>query len=93
MDFINRQIVKAQNLVNEAKDVLTSRSEGQALVEYGLILVLVSVVAVVGLTALSGQLYTATAPTITAGTPPTIPGTSPVFNKIIFALSGGTKAA
>jgi Flp pilus assembly pilin Flp len=42
MDFINTQIVKAQAAV-------TAREEGQAMVEYGLILALVSVVAVASL--------------------------------------------
>lgn len=102
MDFINRQIVNAQAAVHVAwdslADRLTDREEGQALVEYGLILVLVSVVAVVGLTALSGQLYVGSLPTgavVTAGSPPvagTMPGTAPVFNKIIFALSNGYRA-
>jgi Flp pilus assembly pilin Flp len=75
---------------------VAARAKGQALVEYGLILVLVSVVAVVGLTALSGQLYTSTAPAITGtvgSASATIPGTSPVFNKVIFALSGHNQSA
>jgi Flp pilus assembly pilin Flp len=43
MDFINTQIVKAQA-------ALTAREEGQAMVEYGLVLVLVAVVSITLLT-------------------------------------------
>jgi hypothetical protein len=39
---------------------VAARARGQAMVEYGLILVLVSVVAVVGLTVVGGQLYNPT---------------------------------
>ena len=44
-DFINSMIVKAQTTV-------AARQEGQAMVEYGLVLALVSVVAILALTAI-----------------------------------------
>lgn len=49
MDFINNLIVKAQATV-------TAREEGQAMVEYGLILVIVSVAALVTLGTVAGGL-------------------------------------
>jgi pilus assembly protein Flp/PilA len=51
MNFINTQIVKAQAAV-------AAREEGQAMVEYGLILVLVSVVAIAALGTIGGDLVT-----------------------------------
>jgi Flp pilus assembly pilin Flp len=82
MNFINTQIVKAQAALTVATDHLTdrltAREEGQAMVEYGLVLVLVSVVAIVGLTAIGKDLYIPGATATTAG----------VFNKIIFAFTG-----
>jgi Flp pilus assembly pilin Flp len=52
VDFINTQIVKAHA-------ALTVREEGQAMVEYGLILVLVSVVAIAALGIIGGDLHNA----------------------------------
>lgn len=81
MDFINRQIVKVHA-------AFAAREDGQALVEYGLVLVLVSIVAVVGLTAVSGQLYDASvATTMNHATGAITPANAPVFNKIIAAFS------
>ncbi len=53
LDLVNRI---AWHLVDRRSRVLSQR--GQGLVEYGLILVLVSIAVVVALTALSGQLNT-----------------------------------
>jgi Flp pilus assembly pilin Flp len=92
VDFINTQIVKAQNLLSEAKVALAARRQGQAMVEYGLILVLVSVVAVVGLTAIGGDLYSANPP-VTGSNPGVLTAAAPVFNKIISALTSGAKVA
>jgi Flp pilus assembly pilin Flp len=55
VDFVNTQIVKVQA-------AFAAREEGQAMVEYGLILVLVSVVAIAGLGLIGGQLWDVTTP-------------------------------
>jgi Flp pilus assembly pilin Flp len=102
MNFINSAIVNVQATLTVAKDSLAdrlgTRSEGQAMVEYGLVLVLVGVAAVVGLTALSGSLYNPNA--ALSSTPPAAIAwatgatkTPGVFNQIIAVLSGGTKGA
>jgi Flp pilus assembly pilin Flp len=93
VDFINAQILKAQNLVNEAKATLAARSEGQAIVEYGLVLVLVGVAAVVGLTALSGQIYDPNTTIVVATSTVPAHASDGALNAAIFALSGGTRAA
>lgn len=93
-DFINTQIVKAQAALHVAKESLMERAEGQAMVEYGLILVLVSVVAIVGLTVVGGQLYVAneTGTTYSATTGVITWAKTPgVFNQLIAALSNNTK--
>jgi Flp pilus assembly pilin Flp len=72
MDFINTQIVKAQA-------ALTAREEGQAMVEYGLVLALVSVVTVAVLTAIGGAL---------ANGSDGAAATDPIFNQIMHALGG-----
>jgi Flp pilus assembly pilin Flp len=74
VDFINAQIVKVQA-------AFAAREEGQAMVEYGLILVLVSVVAVLGLTAIGTSLWTAGLTDPTTGTG--------VFNQVLKAFKGG----
>jgi hypothetical protein len=63
------------------------------MVEYGLILVLVAVVAIVGLTVVGGQIYDPNA-TIVAATS-TVPAhvSDGTLNAVIFALSSGTRAA
>jgi Flp pilus assembly pilin Flp len=105
MNFVNSAIVNAQAALTVAtdrlSDHLSDRSEGQAMVEYGLILVLVSVVAIVGLTVIGGQLYSnalvdadltsfpgAAAKFKFTGTGIHAPG---VFNQLILALSNGTQ--
>ncbi len=52
LDTLNRMIVEAQI----SKDALLRKDEGQGMVEYGLIVALVSVVAIAGLTLLGGKL-------------------------------------
>ena len=89
MNFINTQIVKAQAALHVAQeslaDRLSARSEGQAMVEYGLVLVLVSVVAVVGLTAIGNQLVSLdpTSHAFVTGSK-----TEAIFNKIADGLAG-----
>lgn len=82
MDFVKAQIAKAN----------AARAKGQAMVEYGLILVLVSVVAIVGLTVIGGELYSPTAAHTGSGTtasPYVLTAPAPVFNQLIVALSNG----
>jgi Flp pilus assembly pilin Flp len=99
MNFINTQIVNVQAALHVAKDSLMDRAEGQAMVEYGLILVLVSVVAIVGLTVVGGQLYNPNAAlTSGAGVTPLVWATGStkvpgIFNTLIAYLSGETKGA
>lgn len=58
------QYLRIQNWIEERKEAVGERVEGQGLVEYALILVLVSIAAFVTLNALGGELspaYTAVA--------------------------------
>jgi hypothetical protein len=84
---------------------VAARAKGQAMVEYGLILVLVSVVAIVGLTVVGGQLYNPAmvSTDVVAGTS-TVPvhflkvgdtgyaGHVPgAFNNIVLSMSNGAQ--
>jgi Flp pilus assembly pilin Flp len=104
MNFINSAIVNTQAALTVAadhiSDRLSARSEGQAMVEYGLILVLVGVVAIAGLTLIGGQLYDPAWVVTGTGSAAKLAkdgaaanAVAPVFNQILFALSGGTLPA
>jgi Flp pilus assembly pilin Flp len=90
MDFIKSLTAKIQ------ASGAAARAKGQAMVEYGLVLVLVSVVAIVGLTVIGGELYSPTAAhtgtgNLTAAPPDPykLTAPAPVFNQLIVTLSNG----